>query len=207
LGWPKDAKGYTFTDPKDFEFSDTDKERRENFRGVAHRLNLSQRQLDGLYTWEVERAKLARDAERAGRDEGGKKSRAQLQKDWGSSFDERLKSAKSALKHYAGGQARELAQTRLANGGVLGDHPDFVAMMARIGSAAPAPRAAGSVEEAEAQIKAIRLAAERDGITPGTPRWAAVDAQLEPYYRQAYGDEPLDQSGAHNARRRAHHKD
>src|SRR5262245_30088152 len=49
LGRPRDAKGYTFTDPKDFEFNDADKERRENFRGIAHKLHLTQRQLNGLY--------------------------------------------------------------------------------------------------------------------------------------------------------------
>src|SRR5262245_7018096 len=56
LGRPRDAKGYTFADFKDFEFSDADKERRENFRGVAHKLNLTQKQLNGLYDWEVQRA-------------------------------------------------------------------------------------------------------------------------------------------------------
>src|SRR5262245_60456707 len=88
LGRPRDAKGYKFTDPdpKVFVFNDTDKEMRENFRGVAHKLNLTQRQVAGLHDWQVASAKLQRDAERAAANEGGRKTMALFQKEWGTSF-------------------------------------------------------------------------------------------------------------------------
>src|SRR5262245_20618508 len=54
LGRPKDAKGYTFEDPQDFEFSDSDREYRESFRPVAHRLGLTARQVRGLADWQVQ---------------------------------------------------------------------------------------------------------------------------------------------------------
>lgn len=46
---PPDPKGYVFNDPEDFQFDDADKEMRESFRPVAHRLNLTQKQVNGLH--------------------------------------------------------------------------------------------------------------------------------------------------------------
>src|SRR5690242_17527689 len=89
LGRPKDPKGYTFVDPEDFQFTDSDREYRESFKPVAHRLGLTARQAKGLADWQVSVAKLARDAEKAKRDDGGKRARAELQKEWGSAFDTR----------------------------------------------------------------------------------------------------------------------
>jgi|SRR5690242_16651765 hypothetical protein len=187
LGHPKDAKGYTFADPKDFQFNDVDKEYRESFRAVAHRARLTQGQAAILHDWQVGNVKLMRDAERAGRQEGSKKSRAQLQKDWGNEFDGRLASAQEALNHYAGRDADALARTVLADGSVLGDKIEFVRAMANIGKSAPPPKAAGSREEAQAEIDGILRAAERDNIGPGHPKWHLVDAQLEPLYAKVHG--------------------
>src|SRR5262245_59520255 len=75
LGRPRDAKGYTFTDPTDFQFDDVDKEYRESFRGVAHKLHLTQRQVNGLQDWQIASAKLIRDAEKASREGAPKASR------------------------------------------------------------------------------------------------------------------------------------
>src|SRR5262245_47203739 len=63
LGRPRDAKGYTFDDPRDFEFTDADNEYRESFKPVAHRLGLTARQAKGLAEWQISVAKLQRDAE------------------------------------------------------------------------------------------------------------------------------------------------
>jgi hypothetical protein len=94
LGRPKDAKAYDFgEDPKDFVFSDADKEYRESFKPIAHRLGLTARQAKGLAEWQIAQAKLARDAEKAGFDEGGKRARAQFEKEWGREFKDRVAKA------------------------------------------------------------------------------------------------------------------
>src|SRR5262245_34545454 len=67
LGRPNSARDYKFTDPKDFQLDDVDKEYRESFRGVAHRLHLTQRQVEGLQSWQIGNAKLIRDAQKAAR--------------------------------------------------------------------------------------------------------------------------------------------
>jgi hypothetical protein len=200
LGRPKDAAGYAFDDPPDFEFSDSDKEYRESFKPIAHRLGLTARQAKGLAEWQIAQAKVVRDAERAGRDEGGKKARAALQKEWGRDFDGRIKSANEAFKHYAGRDASALARLQLADGSLLADRIEFVRLMHSIGSAAPAPKKAGSAEDAIEQIKEIQEAAVRQGLDPTHRNWP--HRQLERLYAEAYGDEPLDQSGAQNSNRR-----
>ena len=68
LGRPTDARGYVFDDPADFKFTDSDRKYREAFKPVAHRLGLTGRQAKGLAEWQIQLARLVRDAERAGRD-------------------------------------------------------------------------------------------------------------------------------------------
>src|SRR5262249_46572755 len=103
-----------------------------------------------------------------------------------------------------GRDASSLARLELADGSVLADKIEFVRLLHNIGSAAPAPTKAGSAEDALEQIKSIQEAAVRAGLDPTHRNWP--HRQLQGLYEIAYGDTPLDQSGAHN-RRRPHDRD
>ena len=195
LGWPKDAKGYEFQDPEGFEFSDSDREMRDSFKTIAHRLHLTGRQAKGLHDWQVAQAKLARDAEKAGRDEGGKRARAELEREWGRDFSDQQSRAQASLNHYAGRDAGALAKTKLADGSVLGDKIEFVRMLARIGTDAPPPTNPGSAAEAKEQIEKIQQEATRQGLDPGHQNWP--HKQLERLYGLAYGTKPLRTDGLH----------
>ena len=196
LGRPNDPKDYTFEDPKDFQFSDADKEYRESFRPVAHRLGLSSRQVKGLHDWQIQQAKVLRDAERASRAEGSKKARRELEREWGRDFGSRLSKANSALTHYAGRDARALAQPKLEGGGVLGDRLEFVRMMSNISSAASAPTEPGTAAEPRDQIEVIQAAALQAGLDPQHRDWP--HKKLDRLYAKAYGTKPLRTDGLHD---------
>jgi len=66
------------------------KEYRESFRGVAHRLNLTQKQVRGLHDWEIQNAKLVRQAEKDRRDGALSAAHSTLQKEWGEGYKARL---------------------------------------------------------------------------------------------------------------------
>jgi len=79
---PPDPKGYVFKDPEDFELDDADRDLRESFRPVAHRLGLKQSQVDGLHDWQISHAKLIRDAEKATYQRAVSNARSSLEKEW-----------------------------------------------------------------------------------------------------------------------------
>jgi hypothetical protein len=204
LGRPKDAKAYAFDDPKDFELDDVDKEYRESFRPVAHRLGLTQKQVKGLAAWQTENVKLIRDAEKAKRDGASSVARSALEREWGRNFSARLKGANQALEQFGGKEGRALASTILRDGSRLGDKIEFVRMMANINAnaqkaaavvdrSAPTIGASGSEPEAALEeIEAIKDSAVRQGLDPTHSRWP--HRQLEQLYEKAYGSEPLDTS-------------
>jgi hypothetical protein len=204
LGRPKDAKGYAFDDPSDFEFDDVDREYRESFRPVAHRAGLTQRQVKMLQDFQVSQVKLIRDSEKARREGASTAARSELQKEWGRSYDSNLKGANAALEAFAGKDARRLAGIVLKDGSRLGDKIEFVRMMASIAASAGKAAAgrsspttiggAGADEEALDQIQEIQNSAIAQGLDPSHSRWP--HKQLERLYAKAYGSEPLDTSGA-----------
>ena len=191
LGRPKEAKDYAFKDPKDFAFDDVDKEYRESFRGVAHRARLTQNQVSFLEDWQVEQAKLMRDAQKTATEEAPRKARNLLKSRWAGDFENNINHANTAFKHYAGTKAPELLAVRLADGSYLRDHPEFVSMMARVGrdraedETVITPMNQSRADSARAEIEKIQNDALAKGWDPTHRMWP--HAQLEPLYKRAYG--------------------
>jgi hypothetical protein len=196
LGRPKDAKGYTFTDPKDFQFDDVDKEYRESFRGVAHRAHLTQRQVNMLQDWQIANAKLIRQAERDAAEGAPKASRAALEREYGRSFADRLKAANATVREM---NLDALANTRLRDGSRLGDKAEFVKAMVALSE--NRQRAAGTVDSSAPVIGAapsasdealeqIKQGAIDQGLDPTHARWP--HSILDKLYAKAYPGGALD---------------
>src|SRR5262249_34229044 len=148
----------------------------------------------GLHDWQVASAKLQRDAERAAANEGGRKTMALFQKEWGTSFGDRNEQLNAAFKHYAGSDASSFSQMRLSTGEWLRDRQEFIRLLDNLRKGAAAPPTT-SKQDAQEEIDRIRAAAERDGIVPGHPKWHLVDAQLTPLYQQVHGTKRLRTDG------------
>lgn len=199
LGKPKEAKDYKFTDPKDLQLDDTDKDYRESFRSVAHRARLTQNQVEFLEGWQYENAKLMRDAQATATEEAPRKARNLLRSRWAGEFDRNVNDANLAFKHYAGSKASELAKTRLADGSYLADHPEFVAMMARVGKdrgeddTVITDMNRSRAEDAKSEIEKITNEALGKGLDPTHRNWP--HEQLDKLYRKAHGSRPIRQDG------------
>lgn len=186
---PESPDKYQFQDPKDIEFTDTDKQYREGFRGVAHRIGLSQRQLSQLEGWQYEQIKLQTDAMNAAAQTTKARTVKSLKSKWGIDFDANLKGANLALAHYAGEAGPELANLRLADGTPLSAHPAFVETFARIHAdraedgAMPSVFSAEKRQTAMDQIKQIENEMVSQGISPTDKRYP--HAKLDQLYLQA----------------------
>jgi hypothetical protein len=196
---PPDPKGYKFVDPEDFELDDADKDLRESFRPVAHRLGLKQSQVDGLHDWQISNAKLIRDAERATYERAATTARATLTKEWGQDFKDRLEAARGAVKEEGLGT---FANAYLKDGRRVGDTLEFIRLAAKAANAranrsssmiADASRNSASAEAAKEQIAAVKEEALAKGWDPTHKSWP--HAKLDKLYKQAFPGGPLETSG------------
>jgi hypothetical protein len=199
LGHPPSPKDYRVTEPKDFQLDDADKEYRASFLKLAHKERLTQRQVNALENWQIQNAKLIRDAQKAAREDTPKATRAALEKEYGPSYGDRVKGAYDNMKQM---NLAALADTTLQDGRRLGDTFDFVrmavALTERQQKAADAASystsgsvisGSGEVDDVKAQIRDMEESMERQGIDPTSKKYP--HRQLEALYAKAYGTKPL----------------
>ena len=196
LGRPKDPKEYKWTDRFDgFEIDDTDKAYRDGMAPVMHRVGLNQWQVSELEKAQVEQMKLMRDAQIAARQAAPEKAKKQLaSRGWtGDTLTRNLQVANTAVVHYAGQErAKGLVNITLADGSTLGSHPDFIEMMAKIGSERaeddrePSTFNVNQRESAQAEIDRIEKEYMARGLGPTSREWAH-DTKLNDLYGKVHG--------------------
>lgn len=176
-GFPEAPDKYEFVDPKEFELSDEDKEYREGFRPVAHRLGLNQRQLSGLEAFQYESRKAAEDAFVAKADKITSDNTKTLKSVYGPDFQRAQSQFGSAVRHYGEADFDTLKSLQLADGTFVMDHPAMFNMFARIGSQLsedprdPANMQSQGAEQAQMEYDRIRQEAIDRNLTPSHPDW------------------------------------
>lgn len=206
LGRPKEPAAYEFRHLQDApELDDSEKEARENFRGVAHRLGLTQRQVDGLTQWNDSFRKTSIEAYSVQAKQTVQKATTELKREWGPDFDKNLNVYRTTLQEYAGNDFKSIASMRLADGSFLGDHPTFVRMWAKVGMERGEDDRdptmlmdAGQRESLQAQIDKIEGEALRKNLHPAHPNWP--NKELQPLYEKLHGKKPMGPGGV-NVRR------
>lgn len=134
LGRPKAPTEYKFNHIAGApDLADVEVEARENFRGVAHKLGLSQKQIDGLTQWNDTFRKTQYEAFQKAPQFAAQKSVETLKSEWGPDTDRNLGIYRTSVKQYAGEDYKDIAGIRLDDGSYLGDNPKFVKMMTRVG--------------------------------------------------------------------------
>ena len=172
LGKPEEAKAYE----EDFGDLPIPEENVKNFKDAAHKLGLNQTQFKGLTTWykdliktQVEDINVDADTKRA-------ESEAALRKEFGKTYDAKLKSSQRVFQTY--GDTKFL-DVELKDGTKLGDHPTFIKLMSNIADTisedkiATGEKGSEFFTPAEAKRKITELTA------PGTPYWNRKDAGHE----------------------------
>jgi hypothetical protein len=127
LGVPEDPKGYKFDAPQLPEGMAVNEKLDNWFREAAHKHGLTPKQAASLYS-EFNGLQAGEFSERQQAEQMGvAEAETALKKEWGKAFDSKLELAKRAVTTFG-------AQESIDKLG-LGNHPDFVRMMAKIGEA------------------------------------------------------------------------
>jgi len=172
LGKPEEAKTYE----EDFGDLPIPEENVKNFKDAAHKLGLNQTQFKGLTSWykdliktQVEDINVDADTKRA-------ESEAALRKEFGKTYDAKLKSSQRVFQTYGD---TEFLDVELKDGTKLGDHPTFIKLMSNIADTisedkiATGEKGSEFFTPAEAKRKIAELTA------PGTAYWNRKDAEHE----------------------------
>jgi hypothetical protein len=134
LGRPSDPTQYQFNHLQDApELADIEVEARENFRGVAHRLGLTQKQIDGLTQWNDSFRKTQYEAFENAPKYAAEKAKEVLTKKYGPDRDRNLNVYRNTAKQYFGEDLDAASRLRLDDGSFALDHPAIVDAFIRIG--------------------------------------------------------------------------
>lgn len=132
LGRPKEPTGYTFPEVKDRPYTDADKALQGAFAPVAHKLGLTQAQVDGVAKFQTDLAmKGIEAATKAAAD-----NEAALRKQHGEQFDAKMEAGNKALDaalRSAGIDVNAFRQMKLADGSYVGDSMQTVGLFIAIG--------------------------------------------------------------------------
>lgn len=193
LGQPATSKEYTFNWG---ERKPTDEEtaRLEGFKEVAHKFNLSQRQLEGLVAWnnqsEDQMTQAAIDQMDAFQDQ----TVEFLKKEWGADFANNQEYVRAVGVQFADDQKEWQAFTDMkimSDKGMMrvGDHPQFNLLFAKIGrlfaedTRARENEMSGEAASLKAQIEGIEQEAIRAGKMPSEEPY---HSKLTPLYAKLY---------------------
>lgn len=196
LGRPKTAKDYKWNHLADAPaLEEPDLAVREGYGEVAHRLGMSQKQIDGNVQWHDMNRKVQTDAFIARANITAETHTKTLKSTLGPDYDKTVGLHAQAVKSYAGADLKTMTQMRLEDGTYVLDHPAFVMMFGRIGAErSEDSRFAESfnptgLANAKAQISQIEAEAIKLGLNPASPAWP--HDKLKPLYGRAYGSKPL----------------
>jgi len=130
IGVPESPDKYQIKDPMVPEYAQWDKNAQKEFAGFAHKLGMTNGQLQGVVDWYSQYiAKTIPNPT-----DGAKKSMESLSKEWGDMTQRKLALASRAIEYYGGDALKtELNKVFGANGERLGNSPLLAKVFATIG--------------------------------------------------------------------------
>ena len=126
LGRPADIKDYDVTMPDMFDGN--------GFRESIHAAGLNQKQAASVAQFIHSQSEAANEKLNAYQEQARLDTEAELRQEYGKTFDDKIKRAQSTAKYLLGSKGDPsskdniLGNIRLADGRMLGDHPDIIRM-------------------------------------------------------------------------------
>jgi hypothetical protein len=164
LGAPTEAKGYTFDG-----VDGVDENALNTFREQAYNSGLTNRQANDMIAHFQSITQSGQEAAQQEAAAVAEASLAELQREYGRAFDQKLDLAQVAARTFLGG-TELFDQIELADGRLLGDHPDIVRMFVALGEQIGEDQLVGepsemvmTPQEAQRQIDELTL--------PNSPYW------------------------------------
>ena len=197
LGKPNEAKEYAFNHAQDApELNDVEVEAREGFREIAHRLHLTQPQVDGLVQWNDEQRKLGFDGFSKAAQSFADQTKDVLEKQWGPDFEKNIEAANAAKAEFGSEGFEEFKNLRLSDGRIVGDHPALVDLLAKVGRELETDderrvrnlHGTEQADDLQSQIDAIEQEAIEKGKSTADPEY---HRRLQPLYEKLHGTKSM----------------
>jgi len=168
LGKPEEAKTYE----EDLGDLPIPEENVKNFKDTAHKLGLNQIQFKGLTSWYKDLVKTQIEDINVDADTKRAESEAALRKEFGKTYDAKLKSSQRVFQTY--GDTKFL-DVELKDGTKLGNHPTFIKLMSNIADTISEDKIATGEKGSEffTPAEAKRKIAEL--TVAGSPYWNRKD--------------------------------
>lgn len=205
LGCPPDPKSYKvndFTPPQNLPLDD------EFIAGLQEdcwEVGIAQQQYDKLFKKYVGRQEAAASRIMGDHQAAVKAATDELTKEWGSARPEKMKAVHGAINSIWGKDAETMLQTPSPSGGVLGNDPSFLRVLAQIGELtmehglqAGAQRRVGlTASEAQSEIDRLKgdAAFMKQWMTKSDPGHGAASAKMDTLFSQAHGAKAQESAG------------
>ena len=134
VGIPETHDGYSKSDFQPPENVGWDSDFESSIAEAAHKLNITDDQFSGLLNAYANGISESVKKADALNDAAHEESQALLTKEWGASYDAKVNMAGTALHHITDGKPESLAEIHLSDGTMLGNNPNFIRLMAQVGS-------------------------------------------------------------------------
>lgn len=189
LGRPESADQYAVKAPSLPDGIQWDATRETAFKTIAHQLNLTNQQVQGLLDWHGK--DILDSIEHRGRasEAGRKKAEEQLRHEWGAAYERNVKQASDALSALSSealthDEAKDLLDA--INNTGLGNHPAFLKVMARAGKEfgeEPWMRGAGSASDDSVAKQISDLMSKPEYTDPQHPRHEAAVQEVQKLFQ------------------------
>lgn len=195
LGRPEAPDKYAFKTDALPDGVKIDEPLMNGYREIAHKLGLSQGQAVALFEWQIGQSGVAIAAMKAAGEAAHASAITALKTEMGAAYDEKLRVAKDALKHYGGARAEEIAAR-------YGADPDLVRIFAEVGKVLQehgvigrgSATGAGATTPTEAQQQINKHYADEEFMkrlsSSDREIRAAADAEIAELFKIAYPETP-----------------
>ena len=131
LGRPESSDGYELSMNHLAEGQEPNEDIVKGFKDASHKMGLAPRQAQGLLDWFNEMQGNQRQTMDQSIEQHRQDSEMELRKEWGASFDAKLKTAVGVVSQF--GNQEIFENVILADGTQLGNSPEFAKLMANVG--------------------------------------------------------------------------
>jgi predicted secreted protein len=194
LGVPHSADDYRISPPEGKEYDDSDKEMIAEFAEVAFEHNIPNAAFSSFMAKLAERASELRGSVAEQIEDSREDAEEELTKEWGNDFDKNVQMATRASKAHGGDRfTKFLNSVKVEGAGLLGDHPEMVRFLAKVGSKSDEhdmvlQSTQNERATAQEQIAALHEKYPVDSAEYKTDR---VQNQLRALYEKVYGSTPI----------------
>lgn len=130
LGRPDDASGYEVSVPEGVEVN---QDMQGSFLSKAHELGLSQKQVEGLSSWQFEQGAESSQQSQQASEQAFNDAMNGLKSEWGNAFEQNTNIAVRAASEFLNDNDKAFLESAKIDGVSLGDHPAFLKLFNNVG--------------------------------------------------------------------------